>query len=181
MKLHHMLVTSIAATALFTGASSYNAAQANVVEKKVEAPQSLEIEKEEYETYAKLFNLAKRNADLKDPYAIVYYRDGLPMHIDLTKLPEESKNEQKITKTIEKIVYYSPTNERRVVKSDELDEPFIRTWGDLYKDLEFLYEKGKKILVKNDQGDVVEVTVGVRVRDNNERIGSYAFIPPTSK
>ena len=172
MKFKDILIGTIAATTLFTGAATYSSAQASTTEEFV-IPEGIGVEQSEYNTYEKLFSLVKRNGDNRDPKAKIYYKDGTDEEMDLQKLPETEKGKEKITKEIDKIEYTHPDGTTSTINANQLDWYLPKTWGELYETLGEIYDDGDELTITDGEGKQITFTIGKDRPENPEkRVGS---------
>ena len=171
MKFKDILIGTIAATTLFTGAATYSSTQASTTEEFV-IPEGIGVEQSEYNTYEKLFSLVKRNGDNRDPKAKIYYKDGTDEEMDLQKLPETEKGQETINREISRIDYTTKDGETRTVNANQLDWYLPKTWGELYETLGEIYDDGDELTITEGDGTITKVIVGQKPDNPEKRVGS---------
>ena len=177
MDLKNMVVTSIAATALFTGVASLGTAQADAaaqVKVSKTAKSKSGIMQKHYETYGKLFRIVKVNAEANEEGATVYYKDGGSQYINLSRIPRIHLSVSEIHGEVDRIDYDNDTGVTRTVRVNELSVYEIKTWGDLYYTVEKMYPIGTNVEMKDKSGKVIEVIVGEKYPvDPSQPIGTF--------
>ena len=172
MKFKHIMVSSVAAAILTTVAAHHAEAQAN--ESNISTKTQHHVLQEEYNTLQKLFEVVKRNTTLSTPSATVTFTDGTTKTVDLTRLPNDSEKDQKITGTIQTVTYKLKDGSEKRVDVKDLDDYLPKTLGDYFELTEELYKPGDRVTIKLSDGTQVKYEVGKSLEeqklDPNKRI-----------